>query len=85
MKKLKQPPFVPDTFNSLYGELKDYCTNSGSLSLISVFFVIIVGFLTPIDEITSKYSSCSPLWQEQYLPIQTRPLVDAVVFYSSIP
>lgn len=72
-------------FLSTSGELKGSGTNGGALSRISVFFVIIGGFMLRLTILLLKAVLAFFLRQERYLLIHTCPLVDAGVFYASIP
>ena len=57
----------------------------GPLSRISVFFVIMGGFMLRLTKLVLKAVLVFFLRKERYLPIHTRPLVDAGGFYASFP
>ncbi len=63
-------------------DLMGDCAEWRSVKLYIGLFRNYWRFHLPIDEITSKGSSCSLLRQDQYLPIHTCPLVDGGVFYT---
>ena len=68
-----------------YYEYRGRLPNGGTLSHIKPYIGLFHNywrFHAPIDEITSKGSSCSLLRQEQDLRIHMRPLVDAGGFYA---